>query len=54
MRRSIKKIAFLDRFYKNWCCGARNHPHGWRTDKRITNKTTRLRLKKEIKEGEEE
>ena len=47
--RTIKKIAFLDRFYKRYCCGARNHPSGWKKDKRITNKVTRQKLKNEVR-----
>ena len=43
--RTIKKLAFLDRFYKKFCCGARNHPSGWKKQKRINSKATRRALK---------
>ncbi len=52
--RTIKKIAFLDRFYKKFCCGAKNHPSGWKKAKRINSKATRARLKRRLKAGEEE
>jgi len=52
--RTIKKIAFLDRFYKRYCCGAKNHPSSWRKEKRITNKLTRQRLKDEVRKEESE
>jgi len=52
--RTIKKIAFLDRFYKRYCCGAKNHPSGWKKDKRITNKITRQKLKGEVRKAESE
>ena len=48
MKRSIKSIAFLDRFYKKFCCGARNHPKSWKNDKAITNKITRRKLKENL------
>ena len=55
MKRSTKAIAFLDRFYKRYCCGARNHPKSWRTEKRINQKTVRRRLKESLKkDGSEE
>ena len=44
MKRSIKSLAFLDRFYKKYTCGAKNHPSGWKKDKKINQKTTRRRL----------
>ena len=50
MKRSIKKLAFLDRFYKKYCCGAKNHPKSWKKDKRIASRTTRRRLRKEVRE----
>lgn len=50
MNRSIKKLAFLDRFYKKFCCGAKNHPSGWKKDKRINQKMTRQKLKEQIEE----
>ena len=43
--RSTKKLAFLDRFCKKFCCGAKNHPHGWKKQKRINVKAVRRRLK---------
>lgn len=52
MKRSIKSIAFLDRFYKKFCCGARNHPKSWKNDKTITNKTTRRKLKESLRDNE--
>jgi hypothetical protein len=56
MNRSTKKMAFLDRFYKKLCCGAKNHPSSWKKDKRIASKATRRKLKCDLKiesEGEE-
>lgn len=50
--RSTKKLAFLDRFYKRFCCGAKNHPSGWKKQKRINQKATRQRLKDDIKREE--
>ena len=47
--RSTKKLAFLDRFYKRFCCGARNHPSGWKKEKHINRKATRRRLKENKK-----
>lgn len=52
--RTIKKLAFLDRFYKRYCCGAKNHPSGWKKDKRIANKLTRQKLKDEVRKAESE
>ena len=52
--RSIKKLAFLDRFYKRYCCGAKNHPSGWKKDKHINQKATRKRLKDDAKRAESE
>ena len=54
MKRSIKKLAFLDRFYKKYCCGARNHPSGWKKDKHLTQKATRRKLKSMTVEKENE
>ena len=51
MKRSTKNMAFLDRFYKKYCCGARNHPSGWRKDKKINQRTVRRRLKDDLKRG---
>jgi len=52
--RSTKKLAFLDRFYKRFCCGARNHPNGWKKEKRINQKATRRKLKDDTKRAESE
>ena len=54
MFRSIKKLAFLDRFYKRFCCGAKNHPNGWKRAKQINQKATRARLKDDTKRAESE
>ena len=51
--RSTKKLAFLDRFYKKFCCGAKNHPSGWKKQKRINAKATRRKLKIMADKGEE-
>lgn len=48
-KRSIKDIAFLDRFVKRWCCSAENHPEGWSWWKRKNRKDTRLKLKEKLK-----
>ena len=45
MNRSTKKVAFLDRFIKNWCCSSRNHPEGWAWWKRKARKDTRRKIK---------
>ncbi len=49
MNKSVKKLAFLDRFYKKYCCGAKNNPSGWRKEKHINTKATRARLKRMLK-----
>jgi hypothetical protein len=49
MNRSTRKLSFLDRFYKNYCCGARNHPSGWKKDKHIASRSVRNRLKNDLK-----
>lgn len=55
MKRSTKGLAFLDRFYKKFCCGAKNHPSGWRKQRHINRKTVRRRLKDGLrKEGDVE
>lgn len=54
MNRSTKKIAFLDRFYKKLCCGAKNHPSSWKKDKRIASKATRRKLKSDLKAESED
>lgn len=53
MKRSVKSFAFLDRFYKKFSCGAKNHPKSWKNDKRIAGRTTRRKLKKIESEVEE-
>ena len=50
--RSTKKLAFLDRFYKKFCCGAKNHPHSWKREKRINSKATRRKLKSMVDKEE--
>ena len=52
MKRSTKALAFLDRFYKRFCCGARNHPSGWKKDKCINRRTVRRKLKDELRDME--
>lgn len=47
--RSTKKLAFLDRFYKRFCCGAKNHPSGWKKQKKLNHKAVRRRLKSDLK-----
>jgi len=49
MKRSTKRIAFLDRFYKKFCCGAKNHPSSWKKEKKINQKAIRRRLKNDLK-----
>lgn len=49
MKRSTKGLAFLDRFYKKYCCGAKNHPSGWAKEKRINAKKVRNRLKDDLR-----
>ena len=54
MKRSIKQLSFLDRFYKKYCCGAKNHPSGWKKQKHINSKAVRSKLKSELhKESED-
>ena len=48
-KRTIKDVAFLDRFIKRWTCSARNHPEGWAWWKRKNRKDTRLKLKGELR-----
>lgn len=48
-KRSTKKIAFLDRFIKRWCCSSRNHPEGWKWWKRKTRRDIRRRLKEDMR-----
>jgi len=50
--RTIKKVVFLDRFYKKYCCGARNHPSSWKKEKHLTQKATRRKIKNDIGESE--
>jgi hypothetical protein len=52
--RTTKKFAFLDRFYKKYCCGAKNHPSGWKKEKRINRRATRRKLKDEMRKMESE
>lgn len=52
--RSTKKLAFLDRFYKRYCCGAKNHPSGWKKQKKLNQKAVRRRLKSNLKAESEE
>lgn len=52
--RTTKKFAFLDRFYKKYCCGAKNHPSGWKKEKRINRRATRRKLKDEMRKIEGE
>lgn len=52
MKRSYKAMAFLDRFYKRYCCGAHNHPSSWKKEKKIYHKTVRRKLKDELRKGE--
>jgi hypothetical protein len=54
MNRSTKKMAFLDRFYKKFCCGAKNHPSSWKKDKRIASKATRRKLENDLKAESED
>lgn len=54
MNKSVKKLAFLDRFYKKFCCGAKNHPGGWKKQKRINAKATRAWLKRSLMTESEE
>lgn len=44
-----KKQAFLDRFIKNWCCSADNHPEGWAWWKKFNRKQTREAYKRELR-----
>lgn len=48
MKRSIKQLAFLDWFYKKFCCGARNHPESWKKEKHLNRKGTRQKLKGDL------
>lgn len=54
MKRSTKRLAFLDRFYKKYCCGAHNHPSSWKNDKRINSKAVRNKLKSELRKESED
>lgn len=49
MNRSRKKIAFLDRFIKRYCCSSDNHPEGWSWWKRKNRKDTRRKLKEDLR-----
>lgn len=52
--RTTKKLAFLDRSYKKYCCGAKNHPSSWKKDKHLNRKATRRKLKDDIRKAESE
>jgi len=52
-KRSIKDLTFLDRFIKNWTCGAKNHPEGWSWWKHKNRKDARRKLKEELKQMQE-
>lgn len=54
MKRSTKDLSFLDRFYKKFCCGAKNHPRSWKKDKQRSRKAVRRKLKDLIKTESEE
>lgn len=54
MKRSTKRMAFLDRFYKKFCCGAKNHPSSWKKEKKINQKAVRRRLKDDLRAEQEE
>lgn len=54
MKRSTKGLAFLDRFYKRYCCGAKNHPSSWKKEKRINSKAVRSKLKSELRKESED
>ena len=59
MSRGIhRKASFEDRFYRKYCCGKINHPHGWHKDKIFCRRELRRFLKdeleKEINEESEE
>lgn len=47
-------MAFLDRFYKKFCCGAKNHPSSWKKEKKINQKAIRRRLKDDLRAEQEE
>lgn len=47
-------MAFLDRFYKKFCCGAKNHPSSWKKDKHINKKAVRRRLKDDLRAESED
>ena len=50
MKRGTKKLAFLDRFIKQYCCSARNHLEGWSWWKKKNRKDTRRKLKEDLRE----
>lgn len=47
--RSTKKIAFLDRFYKKFCCGAKNHPSSWKKRKKYKSKNHKTKAQGKYK-----
>jgi hypothetical protein len=54
MNRSTRKLSFLDRFYKKYCYGAKNHTSSWKKDKHIASRSVRNRLKNDLKAESEE
>ena len=55
MARGIhRKATYEDRFYRKYCCGKINHPHGWHKDKINCRKGLRRFLKAELEEMIEE
>ena len=55
MSRGIhRKASYEDRFYRKYCCGKINHPHGWYKDKINCRKTLRRFLKGELENELEE
>ena len=55
MSRGIhRKASYEDRFYRKYCCGKINHPHGWHKDKINCRRTLRRFLKGELENELEE
>jgi len=44
-----KKIVFQDNFIKHWCKSSTNHPEGWDWWKKKNRKSTRRKLRNELK-----
>ena len=44
-----KKVSFLDRFIKHWCCSAENHPEGWAWWKHKARNDARRAYKQELR-----